>query len=663
MFFYSPHEKKSTTFSVANRRQTLNQNQLREVESTLQTANEAIIRSPTGQPIERLNSRRYYVDDPTIIEEGSGVVRRDINAMESVPLIATSVAVLPFALDVSGYRNAEALVESIVHSSNNNVITNNNTLRRHATTAHTSTTIPHIHDTAFGHSPVSSVISAIPDNITTRRLSKAGKSVLMRRPTISIQEDGRIVIDHIGSRWDGIPLTSQSGLIDEDGATIMTDTLKEEGDRKEPLTCPQQVIKYIKILIPHIILVSVLIGYLCFGAWILMLLETRTELMARSRKLVRLTNLMTNFTSSSWKILNDAQSGVKSVHHNEWTTIFREYMLSVSEVVDDRRPIRRELNQPDNLDNMHNKWTFPTALLYVLTVLTTCGYGEVSVDTDTGKIFSVAFALVGIPLMFITAADIGKFLSETLLKFVNNWNRMTRQLKHCCQKIFCRKKYVRRKSMAEANGNLETLEMLGIDGAEEKLWFPIGAYVGCICLYCSMGSAMFINWERAWSFIHAFHFGFNLIVTVGLGDIVVVDYVFLSLIVAFVIVGLSVVTMCVDLASTHLKAYFTRIHYFGRAKRFLGMSEELKEIVALLGAMRKKKGGKVTWNDVRDFLDNELRDRPFEPHDLLLKMRFIDETTSQLNTIRHNSFQSDFFRDNEYVRRLAALRPEQPAYL
>jgi hypothetical protein len=63
--------------------------------------------------------------------------------------------------------------------------------------------------------------------------------------------------------------------------------------------------------------------------------------------------------------------------------------------------------------------------------------------------------------------------------------------------------------------------------------------------------------------------------------------------VAFVIVGLSVVTMCVDLASTHLKAYFNSIHYFGRAKKFLGMSEELKEIVALLGAMRKKKGGKV----------------------------------------------------------------------
>uniref|UniRef100_A0AC35GRJ1 Potassium channel domain-containing protein n=1 Tax=Panagrolaimus sp. PS1159 TaxID=55785 RepID=A0AC35GRJ1_9BILA len=411
--------------------------------------------------------------------------------------------------------------------------------------------------------------------------------------------------------------------------------------------------QYIKILVPHVILVSVLIGYLCLGAWILMLLETKTELMARSRKLVRVTNLMRNFTAESWQILNDAQTGVRMVHHNEWSNTFQEYMLRISETVDDRRPIRRELRDPESLENMHNKWTFPTSLLYVLTVLTTCGYGEVSVDTDTGKIFSVIFALV----------DIGKFLSETLINFVKTYKRGSKRAKDILMQIFCRKKWARRKSLQSANGKGENYGVLDIENTEEKLWFPIGAYVFCICIYCSMGSAMFINWERNWSFLHAFHFGFNLIVTVGLGDIVVTNYIFLSLIVAFVIVGLAVVTMCVDLASTHLKAYFTRIHYFGRAKRFLGMSEELKEIVALLGAMRKKKGGKVTWNDVRDFLDNELRDRPFEPHELLMKLRFIDETSSGMSTIRHNSFQSDFYRDNEYLRRLAALRPEQPAYL
>ncbi|CAP23166.2 Protein CBR-UNC-58 [Caenorhabditis briggsae] len=503
-------------------------------------------------------------------------------------------------------------------------------------------------------SPVDSVFSTND----ARRHSQ--RKLILRRPTISIQEDGKIIIDHVTARWEGANINSQSALLDaDDGATVITDTIKDDQEDKEPKSCPQQTVKYIKILLPHVILVSVLIGYLCLGAWILMLLETRTELLSRSKKLVRLTNLMSNFTAESWRMLSDAQHGSITMDEGEWAATFREWMVRVSETVDDRRPIRRELNRPDDLSNMHNKWTFPTALLYVLTVLTTCGYGEVSVDTDVGKVFSVAFALVGIPLMFITAADIGKFLSETLLKFVSFWNRSVRKVKQWMSRV----RHGRRKSLQSTGGQNDTLDILGVDGTEEKLWFPIGAYVSCICLYCSMGSAMFINWERTWSFIHAFHFGFNLIVTVGLGDIVVTDYIFLSLIVAFVIVGLSVVTMCVDLASTHLKAYFTRIHYFGRAKRFLGMSEELKEIVALLGAMRRKKGGKVTWNDVRDFLDNELRDRPFEPHELLMKLRFIDETSSGMSTIRHNSFQSDFFRESEYIRRVAALRPEQPAYL
>lgn len=78
-----------------------------------------------------------------------------------------------------------------------------------------------------------------------------------------------------------------------------------------------------KILVPHVILVAVLIGYLCLGAWVLMILETKTELVARSRKLIRLSNMMTNFTTDSWRMLNEAQLGVRSINRAEWATIFR----------------------------------------------------------------------------------------------------------------------------------------------------------------------------------------------------------------------------------------------------------------------------------------------------------------------------------------------------
>lgn len=35
--------------------------------------------------------------------------------------------------------------------------------------------------------------------------------------------------------------------------------------------------------------------------------------------------------------------------------------------------------------------------------------------------------------MFITAADIGKFLSETLLRFISSWNKMSHKVKVCFQ--------------------------------------------------------------------------------------------------------------------------------------------------------------------------------------------------------------------------------------
>ncbi|CAK5124491.1 unnamed protein product [Meloidogyne enterolobii] len=460
---------------------------------------------------------------------------------------------------------------------------------------------------------------------TIQKLSKINNKQIN---TISIKIDNNlikndkkysIIPDNITARWEGFPMPKQQNLLDgDDVGTLLTSQLEGDEEGKAPLTCTQKIIKYIKILVPHIVLVAVLIGYLCLGASILQALETRTELVARSRKLVRLNNMIENFTIESWKIFGSN----KTINNPEnWAIVFRDYMVKVAQEVDERQE-----TSPERLDNIHNKWTFPTALLYVLTVLTTCGYSEVSVNTDVGKIFSVIFALVGIPLMFITAADIGKFLSDTLLRIIAEWKLMTRRVKRIAYDLFYAQKSgkLRRKSLQSISVSLGALELADIGSKDDtNLWFPIGAYVLCICVYCSFGSIMFMNWEEKWSFIHSFHFGFNLIVTVGLGDIVVTDYLFLSLIVAFVIVGLAVVTMCVDLASTHLKNYFAKIHYFGRAKRFLGMSEELREIVTLLGVLKRKKHGKITLDDVCNFLENELYNRAYEPHELLRKVKMV----------------------------------------
>lgn len=128
-----------------------------------------------------------------------------------------------------------------------------------------------------------------------------------------------------------------------------------------------------------------------------------------------------------------------------------------------------------------------------------------------------------------------------------------------------------------------------------------------------------------------------------MGDVVVTDAFYLCLIVAYVIIGLAVVTMCVDLASSHLQTYFQKIHYFGRArKHFLGMSEDIREMMAVIAAMRKKKGSKVTWNDIKQYLEAEAgydRNRPFVPRNVHL-WKYVDETSSAVSTYRHSSVNS-----------------------
>jgi hypothetical protein len=63
------------------------------------------------------------------------------------------------------------------------------------------------------------------------------------------------------------------------------------------------------------------------------------------------------------------------------------------------------------------KWTFPGSILYSVTIVTTIGYGHITCETDAGKIATIFYAIVGVPMMLLCLANIGTSMAN-LFRFL-----------------------------------------------------------------------------------------------------------------------------------------------------------------------------------------------------------------------------------------------------
>ncbi|XP_048780013.1 two pore potassium channel protein sup-9-like [Ostrea edulis] len=165
------------------------------------------------------------------------------------------------------------------------------------------------------------------------------------------------------------------------------------------------------------------------------------------------------------------------------------------------------------------QWKFEGAFYFSLTVITTIGYGHSTPQTDSGKIFCMWYALVGIPLCLIMFQSVGERLN-TFVTF------LLKQIKKC----------FRLKNCEVSQTNL--------------------IMVACIlsCLFLTAGAGVFTYFED-WSYLDAFYYCFITLTTIGFGDYVALQsnnalqdspqYVAFSLI--FILFGLTVISAAMNL--------------------------------------------------------------------------------------------------------------------
>lgn len=310
---------------------------------------------------------------------------------------------------------------------------------------------------------------------------------------------------------------------------------------------------FASILFSHLGLFILVSIYACVGAWLFIQIESPAEDRRRAKKkrvALDIEDAMKYIINVLWynNGLKQTKPQYDAIVFNNLEK-FRDFIVKASS--------DSSINYDGDSESWEQDWTFPKSLLFTVTSLAAIGYGHISPKTLNGRLFTILYNVIGIPLLLVFLANIGDFLANSF-KYI--YSRL------CCR--WCR--WRRRLSEKKKNQTVEKRSLWKDDvGYEsymptERVDVPIVINLCVITVYLMLGGALFGWWEN-WDLISAIYFTFITLTTIGFGDYVpgnsftdnnnnIIASLKMLTTVIFCLFGMALLSMCINLMQEQLVA-------------------------------------------------------------------------------------------------------------
>uniref|UniRef100_A0A1I7XHY0 Ion channel n=1 Tax=Heterorhabditis bacteriophora TaxID=37862 RepID=A0A1I7XHY0_HETBA len=245
--------------------------------------------------------------------------------------------------------------------------------------------------------------------------------------------------------------------------------------------------------------------------------------------------------------------------------------LNLAEVIDERTD--------------DTPWTWLGSMFYAGQLYTTIGYGYPTTRTTGGRVASIIYILIGIPIFLIILKDIGSILSRALRKLYKRLRTSKRRIAETTPikrlslpSINIRKSEGKKTSHQKKEEKEDELRPEQQNQVNARLHaenaFPIPIALSILFLWILFSAALFCIWEKEWGFMTSVYFFFVSISTVGLGDIVFSNPNMMIINFVLILIGLALLSMCFNLIQAALERLLDRL-----LQEYIEEIEKMAEIV------------------------------------------------------------------------------------